>query len=535
MRPNSERPPLRLSLKFSNRLMAPDLNGTIWQHKSLIDSFGHCWWGWWKAEMPVDDLYPHTEGFADLLKNGPVDVGLFSHSLARAYIARVTDVASHAGSRIHSPEPDSTPEYYRNNDYPAWFKIEAIERIDARPITVDSELTPETSLYQIELLEGRFRKIEDLDATVQWLERPRTGSITDIVATERTAVLHLSDLHFGSAHVWHTDVKPIQSKITLLDALTETFRQHRIEPTSIGVVVVTGDISDHGPNVDRYLEAQTFFADLFRYLQCGPQNLVVVPGNHDVTRIDVDKPNEIFDFGSKETDARSKAGETDYANFLNAVYGFPVDVSTLRRFELPSHILNFVQLNSTLPRDQRTKEYGFLGAEPLKLLTKSLSLHEQVDGRGRKVPVDFVALHHHPVSTVSSEYVPRPGDLGEHVDPVSTMVDQSNLLDWCSQYRIRFLLHGHQHKVKLRIVSSVESSGDLTTPYFTHILSAGTAGASWRPDNEALSFSLLNFDDTATVRIRSFALDEMLFQRQPLRDFRTPVDGWLLGRPSDNI
>jgi 3',5'-cyclic AMP phosphodiesterase CpdA len=511
--------------------MPPDLNGTIWQHKKLIDDYGYCWWGWWKANSPTDDLFPHTEGFEHLVESGPTDVGLFSISLGRAYVARVTAVSTHAGSPIPSPELGRTPLYYRKTPYPAWFKLESIERVDGRTITEESELEAEEGLYQFDLLESRFRKIEDIDATVQWLERPQISPITDIVQTDRKSVLHLSDLHFGDSHVWHTDSRPRQSGVTLLSALKETFQQHRINPESIGVVVVTGDISDHGPDPDRYSEAKEFFSGLFRYLKCKSSSLVIVPGNHDVVRTDVDSAEDVYDFTANVNDPRTKSGELAYSKFLLDVFGFAVDVSTLRRFELPDHILNFVQLNSTLPRDQRTKEYGYLGAEPLKLLTKSLDLNRQVTERGEKIPVDFVALHHHPVSTVRAEYVPRPEDLGEHVDPVSTMVDQSNLLDWCSQYRIRFVLHGHQHKLKARVFSSVESAESPDAPFFTHILSAGSAGASWRPDDDPLSFTLLEFADSDTVTIRSFALEEMLFKREVLRDFRTPASGWLLGPP----
>jgi 3',5'-cyclic AMP phosphodiesterase CpdA len=302
-----------------------------------------------------------------------------------------------------------------------------------------------------------------------------------------------------------------------------TFAQHKLKPTDIGVIVVSGDIADHGPDQNRYADALDFFNRLFAMTGLSSKHLVITPGNHDVTRHVIEAGEATFDFSQRQYDDRVRRTEEPYRQFCDALFGTPTEISRLRRFKTSVGELNFLQLNSTLPRDQYTKEYGFLGLAPLRPLEDLGSLYQEARSRG-DVAVNIAVQHHHVISTVKAEHVPEPKASEIH-DPVSTMVDQSNLVDWCAQYKVRLLMHGHQHKLKCRVI------GDrFLTPeglFVTDVIGAGTAGASWRADGERMSFNLYDVGPER-IRFRAFAMDREMTWSSPLRDLELPTSGWMV-------
>lgn len=518
---------LPFALKFSNRVMAPSLSGTIWQHNRIIDrnSQGYCWWGWWRAENASDLETDQTAAFEAAIGGKPTQIGLFSKSLGRAYVATIDAVFANNGMKVNSPEPEYTPAYYAADPYPAWFRVRHIERVDRKPITATSELDPEDSDYQIQMLEARFRTLGVSDATVLWLDDEILPTLPTLTSTSGTQILHLSDLHFGANHEWTTEQIKRPGGITQFEAIRRTLETHEVTPSNIGVIIISGDISDYGPNPARYANARRFLDQLFTLTGTEPKNLVIVPGNHDVTRHRVDpSTGESFKFDESLYDDRQKEGEREYNEFCAEVFGKPSSITRLRRFETPHNNLNILQMNSTLPRDQFNKEYGFFGLEPLQFFDAMAKLLEkgQYDGTN---PINIAVSHHHPISTVKTEYVPNPGLDPEDVhDPVSSMVDQSNLIDWCTQYRVRFLLHGHQHKTKFRSISDRFSNANDGDLFFTELMAAGTAGAKFRADDEPMAFNLYDLEGD-TVRVRALPMDIQLSRRAALYDFLVPTDG----------
>jgi 3',5'-cyclic AMP phosphodiesterase CpdA len=508
--------------------MPRDLNGTIWQHVRLIEERGYTWWGWWRAENAFDLNTDYSEAFQSLL-DGRTErfVGLFSKSLSRAYVAKVEGVDTHWGRAIATRERAATPDYYNSQAFPAWFRITSIRRIDGREISETSEIDPESSSYQLELLESIFREIGESNGTVLLLDDEVKPALSTLTETSGNRVLHISDLHFGSHHEWHSKFSHHPARITLFNAMRRTLKQHEIDPKSIGVIVVSGDISDEGPAKDRYEPAIKFLNDLFELTGQSSDNLVIVPGNHDVYRHQIDRDEQPFDYSERLYDDRINKGETQYRAFCDSIFGSPAAITRLRRYQTPNNTVNFLQLNSTLPRDQFNKEYGFLGLEPIRLLGMMEELYDEAIDRGDS-PIAVAVQHHHLISTVRAEYVPEPGrDPGDIQDPVSTMVDQSNIIDWCTQYKIRLLLHGHQHKVKSRVISSrVDDDHRPGKLYFTEILGAGSAGATWRADNDDMSFNIYDLNGDA-IRIRSIALDKGLAPKKALRDYEIQTNGEL--------
>lgn len=511
---------LPLVLRFSNRRMAAELNGTIWQHYQLLTRRGHCWWGWWRAQNALDLGTDPSDAFNQLVASGPAYIGLFSKSLGRAYVAKVDRVVTNHGAPILTPEREATPAYYSSEAFPAWFRLTELHRIDGARITQASETVAAESGIQIETLEDLFRNLENVEQTIVWLDDKIEPSLPTLEDITGPRILHISDLHFGAHHAWESSATSHPAKLTLADAIEKTLEQHKIDPTTIGVIVASGDISDQGPTEDRYDDALAFFRRLFSFTELSAKNLVITPGNHDVTRHVVDGAEGTFDFSQRQYDDRLRQAEEPYRAFCDELFGQPSVISRIRRFRSPASHLNFLQLNSTLPRDQYTKEYGFLGLAPLRQLDTLRQIYSEALGRN-EASVNIAVQHHHVISTVKAEYVPLPRDTEIH-DPVSTMVDQSNLIDWCTQYKIRLLLHGHQHKLKCRMISDRFSNHD--SPFITDIIGAGSAGATWRADREEMSFNLYDVN-TDRIRFRALGMDREMARLEPLRDFHIPTSG----------
>ena len=104
---------------------------TIREHRRMIDSVGHCWWGWLFKDI---ELSPHRELAAidkDLRSTGDPSyaVVLYHTGLGRIYQATCAELVV-AGTPIRSPQVEFTPNYYRDKRAPAWFKLTAIEDVD---------------------------------------------------------------------------------------------------------------------------------------------------------------------------------------------------------------------------------------------------------------------------------------------------------------------------------------------------------------------------------------------------------------------
>ncbi|MEW8426135.1 MAG: hypothetical protein AB2654_11220 [Candidatus Thiodiazotropha sp.] len=102
---------------------------TILEHRSIIENYGHTWWGWWKRpyeQIPIN-LF---EKLRNLL---PVDIYLldtgWKNDGFHMYKARLIDIAdTQTGSELQSPEPEYTPGYYNKNWLHVWFKINKLEK-----------------------------------------------------------------------------------------------------------------------------------------------------------------------------------------------------------------------------------------------------------------------------------------------------------------------------------------------------------------------------------------------------------------------
>ena len=108
-------------------------NGTIKQHKEIIDNHGYVWWAWWKKggeKIPNDFSMLSTQ-----VKENPVCVFLVDSGQNILYRAICNNIEVRTSTKIPSPEKDKTPTYYCNQSYYVWFKFTEIEQKNLTLIT----------------------------------------------------------------------------------------------------------------------------------------------------------------------------------------------------------------------------------------------------------------------------------------------------------------------------------------------------------------------------------------------------------------
>lgn len=518
---------LPVVMKFSDRNMSSAPEGTIREHCKVIESKGYCWWAWWRSTAPADQIPYHIEALSQLTASGPVEIGFFNSSLQRAYVAQVEEVRTENGNSFMSPEPDHTPSYYRDQEYPAWLKLTGIQRTDNRKIG-RSESIPLEDANQINKLKERFREFTAYDLGIHWLKAPEDFQVLKLVEMDKRYMLHLSDLHFGSHHQWHCKSHPTRSGITLLEGIEHSLLKIQVDPKEIGPIVVSGDLIDRGPDHGDFSEAIDFLNNLFELTGNDSKSLVVIPGNHDVRRY---RGGEIPKTDDTPMTDRQKNAEKEYREFLKTIFFEDPGISLIREFKLPDNYIMILQADSTALRDQRVSEFGWLGTEPVKHLRAMSEAHEKA---GIVNPLSFIVFHHHLVSSVDIDHIKYYDDSNSRHSRddrgpdaiISTMVDQSRILDLCTQWKVRGVLCGHQHAHSNRVFASRNAAEHANKPFFTEIFSAGSAGCSWRPRDFRPSFNLFRFEGPR-FNFRTVSLHHTLGNVEVIYETDLPTDGYL--------
>ena len=92
-------------------------------------------------------------------------------------------------------------------------------------------------------------------------------------------VLHVSDMQFGKNHRF-TRQDSLYASLT--DDLKDVQGSERLEPN---LLVVSGDLAEWG-RPSEFRDALAFVEQLTEFLKLPREHVVIVPGNHDVSRSD---------------------------------------------------------------------------------------------------------------------------------------------------------------------------------------------------------------------------------------------------------
>jgi hypothetical protein len=211
-----------------------DYNGTqtVDLHSSIIEEFGHVWWGWWKKNHEEKK----TNLLNDIAGKCPLSVGIVNRDEKKYYKAECQEVIfDRMGEMLLSPESHLTPTYYQNEEVPAWLKFSSIISIleeEFREL-FDSMPDGDATLFEVEERPRYKKHVKDLQVKVP-----------ECIKAPGDAILHLSDLHFGSHHAF----APQDQNHPIDEVSLATMIAKRMEDTNqkIGVVVVSGDFITGG-------------------------------------------------------------------------------------------------------------------------------------------------------------------------------------------------------------------------------------------------------------------------------------------------
>lgn len=271
--------------------------------------------------------------------------------------------------------------------------------------------------------------------------------------------VHLSDIHFGQetgTDVFvHDDVK---------DCLIADAANLAKSDAGSGVrgVIVTGDIAFSG-KAEEYEEAGKWLDQLTDAIGCNREDVMVVPGNHDINRaamspgcklmlrqIVAGGDQELNAFLTNEVDREVLYGRfSNYRAFADA-YSCPFDsegpFASDRTLEIASgRFLRFIGLNSALACSDEDVAGGLLLGVRQRLLPRTPG-------------EELVVLCHHPLSCFQDS------------DEAARYV----------RSRARVFIYGHVHSPSLKIE---------TTPDDAHLMTL-SAGATVPPNsNDAYNFS----------------------------------------------
>lgn len=302
----------------------------------------------------------------------------------------------------------------------------------------------------------------------------RTGSASSFT------VLHLSDLHFGTKE---------QGQLWQSQLVNDV--KYELKPHNLVAVVVSGDVASRAEPAE-YEAAGRFLLDLASEFNLSPHQLILVPGNHDVSWERSERayvpvrrksykgtlvPGRDIDQGGDYIEVRN---DSDYklrfeawAKFYAAVRGeiYPLEYAeqaTLHHFA--DQNLLFLGLNSAWQCDHhytgRASIHDGALVNPLKSIRNNPAFNQALK----------IAVWHHPVQTGAGD---------------DRIID-GGYLEQLAQTGFRLGLHGHTHTAGIgNYKHDVAVRGRQI-----NMLGAGTFGApirEWVP-GYPLQYQLLRFE-----------------------------------------
>ncbi|PMH06036.1 metallophosphoesterase family protein [Vibrio splendidus] len=474
---------------------------TINRHSDLIEEKGFAWWGWWNKgheQLPFDTLI--DLGLRD--SQTKMYVYLFDSAQKTFYKAELKDYKAEVGVEIPTPDANLTPNYYKENLHPVWFKFKEIEEIDPFEIIQKksyesmNDLFLEESHYKMydskiiasaeELAEQnrtvwRIRDKLDNDKT----NEIRLRGITELQprhfdhsykATNKDSLLWLSDPHF-TENGFHG--YPLSTTNSIKKTLAETIQSAYFKTNkNIASLLISGDLTWKGDKEEFNL-AGDFIDHLTSVNNLDKSWLSICPGNHDLSFYDgADK--ESTDVIEKNYQDSRAAYSDFYARYFDMKPN--ESMSSGRRLLLNNSIpVEIVLLNSvTLQQTKGTFQgHGYIGQEQLEAVEQEMGLEK---GKPRNV-TRICVMHHHlmPVSLSQEAY---------HDAKYSTVLDAERLSRWLTKYKFDFLLHGHMHQnfnctIERAELTHKPACKEENPTNKLHVLSLGSSGVCMNHTGES--------------------------------------------------
>lgn len=427
---------------------------TIEEHRAYISepSIGYVWWGWWKKEG-VDGS---EEQELNQLRF-PLKAGLFYRGKRSFYRSKIDEVCVNPdGTRLHSPEPQKTPSYYRGQKCAAWFKMTEIEEITRADFIQD--------FGPVFVGEQTLQIRKDVQVLAPTEREPYQA--------EGDTILHLSDLHFGKDY-GYPETSTLGEK-SLIERLTVDISEL---DKRIGLVIVSGDVLT-ACDANDYQYVENFIEQIAEILRLDiARQVVVVPGNHDIRLSE--KKEEIVQ------QAVNFEHEWAFREFLKRLYRTECEIPRVERVNVGGILVEVMAMNSVRLRYKPFGDYGFVDWSLYENLLSPIDSSEPPNFR-------LAVLHHH---LVSAYQVETP----EEERRISVTVDAGEVIEGLQKLGFRLVLHGHQHvpkitKIARAIRTDLGGLEGLDRPIYT--VASGSSGASRLPKIMPLNtYSLIDLSN----------------------------------------
>ncbi len=302
-------------------------------------------------------------------------------------------------------------------------------------------------------------------------------------------ILHLSDLHFGTldhANLWQNQLAAdLQG----------------LKCSSIDALIISGDIANKS-TPEEYTAAKKFLDDLREEFPIQRQNIIMVPGNHDLNwelSEDAYTPmrrrsyqgqidnNRIIDQGGDFIEVVQDQNKYQqrfhhFNQFYENIKGEPYPLREDQQgilYPLPGQKIVFLGLNSAWSLDHHYKKSVSINANALSnALTKIRQDSKYSDWLK-------IAVWHHPLNSNSEDRIKDHG-----------------FMEQLAKAGFSLALHGHIHKADNSLYRYDQSAGGRKI----EVISAGTFGAHTREliTGYPWQYQLLELDDDKSkIKVRT--------------------------------
>ena len=511
------------------------ITDTIKSHKDIIESKEYVWWGWWakpQEKVPINEfnqLDSHIEQL-DFL-----DLFLFDSGKLKLYKARCTEIYYHNGKVVETPDVNTTPEYYRNNNYKAWFKFSDIEEIEERNVKkvlneysylqVDDFFTSGqssfTKFYNKQVFS--LKELHEQQRTIWFLRKYEKGDrsheihsyendyITEELdhkvyrVLESNELLWVSDLHFSEQHHAFSDFPGDKNRLSIR-LNNEIDKKCKDQPSFL---IISGDLT-YKADKEEFDSAISFMRDMNSIYKINSKRCAIVPGNHDIAFSDRD-----FDEKKPVMIAFDEA-KAAYTNFYREYYGIEPQekLFSIHRF-LSNNLqpIEIICLNSCLLQQNKGhfQGMGFVGNDQMEEVQKHLKATE--NSRIFRILV----MHHHLLPVMFKE---KP----EMDRMYSMMLDSEAINQFIVNNKIRLILHGHTHKEFYSEIIRKKSNGEKHKYY---IVGLGSTGVTSEELSESRTnmFAIISIEMKEII-IRGYSIYPDGEDSKLLFEHNIPIEFW---------
>jgi 3',5'-cyclic AMP phosphodiesterase CpdA len=341
--------------------------------------------------------------------------------------------------------------------------------------------------------------------------------------TELFRILHLSDLHFGTAFFLHNDkarADPEEWAVNLADNLERGLVRNQILDRSrqerglrqFDLLVVSGDLTCYSQPIGMQA-AECFFAEIEgsgekKGRWWSAADVLLLPGNHDM--FFGDKPEDIEPpvlLLKVPNEKRTALFRSTYRN----ITGIPLEngewLGLLKAY--PERRLAILGLDSCRLESWAAPGIGFVGLDQVKVLGDA-ALLAQMKAMNEPVlrNVDLRCWHrlaflHHHVTGMTQVTGSSMRDFVMKKNLTQTW-DAEAVIEGLQEYGIDFILHGHYHQPNIRNMTN-------SATHYGRVLSAGSAGVQRQLCSNLHHFFVLEIKDVGECRrqmeIKSFELE----------------------------